>query len=89
MESRSYNFSTARKRSTQLAASVIKFPREDDNAPRTKILRKECPSEYDAFKICMKANGNDENKCWDLKQALEHCSVEAFKKVNSDPSYEY
>jgi len=43
MESRSYNFSTARKRSSQLAGSVIRFPREEDTAPRTRILLKECP----------------------------------------------
>lgn len=38
MESRSYNFSTARKRSSQLAGDVIRFPREDDTAPRMRIL---------------------------------------------------
>ncbi len=26
------------------------FPREDDSAPRTKILVKECPEEYNIFK---------------------------------------
>ena len=50
MESRSYNFSTARKRSSQLAGSVIKFPREDDHAPRMLILKSECPDEYKEFK---------------------------------------
>lgn len=42
MESRSYNFSSGKKRSSQLAGSKIYFPREDDKAPRTKILKKEC-----------------------------------------------
>ena len=50
MESRSYNFSTARKRSSQLAGAIIRFPREDDNAPRMRILLHECPDEYHAFK---------------------------------------
>lgn len=50
MESRSYNFSTAKKRSSQLASNVIRFPREEDTAPRTQILMKECPDQFSVFK---------------------------------------
>jgi len=89
MESRFYNFSTAKKRSTQLESKVIKFPREDDNAPRTMILKKECPDVYHLFKDCMNANNNDENKCYDLKIKLDECSVGAFKKVNTTKDYQW
>ena len=49
MESRSYMFSTAKKRSTQMASKVISFPKEDDTAPRTRILVKECNPELTVF----------------------------------------
>lgn len=46
METRASMFSTAEKRSTLLENKVIEFAKEDENSPRTLILRKECPHEY-------------------------------------------
>ncbi len=55
MESRSYMFSAAKKRSTMLENEVIQsanqVPREEDTAPRIMILRKECPAQYEEFKV--------------------------------------
>jgi len=60
MESRSYMFSTARKRSTLLQnkgieyiQKYIRFPREDNHAPRMLIVKKECPPEYNNFIDCI------------------------------------
>ena len=65
MESRSYMFSTAKKRSTLLKSEPIKykmkvflenhvflyrFPREDESAPRIKIYQRECPDSYTTFR---------------------------------------
>ncbi len=35
----------------------------------------------------MKANNNDENMCYDKKQALNACAAEAFRKVNTSKDY--
>ncbi|EAR89604.2 hypothetical protein TTHERM_00161200 (macronuclear) [Tetrahymena thermophila SB210] len=88
MESRSYMFSLAKKRSTLLENKLITFAREDDNAPRTKILKKECTEQFVAFKECMKRL-NDETKCGNFKDALMECGVGAFKKANSEPGYQF
>ena len=37
----------------------------------------------------MRENNNDENKCWEKKQAMEECAVGAFKKANTDVTYEF
>jgi hypothetical protein len=42
-------FGTAEKRSTLLENKVIEFPKEDDNSPRTMILKKECGHQYHVF----------------------------------------
>mmetsp|Transcript_18881 Transcript_18881/g.26529 ORF Transcript_18881/g.26529 Transcript_18881/m.26529 type:complete len:90 (+) Transcript_18881:95-364(+) len=89
MESRSYNFSVGKKRSTQLSSKIIFFPKWDDNAPRVLILKKECPDQYSTFSSCMKANDNDENICYEKKQALLECGGPAFRKANSDETYTY
>lgn len=34
----------------------ISFPRDDENAPRTKILSKECPAEFTAFRTVLSTN---------------------------------
>mmetsp|Transcript_3713 Transcript_3713/g.3147 ORF Transcript_3713/g.3147 Transcript_3713/m.3147 type:complete len:90 (-) Transcript_3713:229-498(-) len=89
MESRSYNFSTANKRSTMLSSKIIYFPRWDDQSPRVKILSRECPDTFKDFKDCMNANNNDENICFEKKQVLNECAVGAFNKANSDPNYPF
>jgi hypothetical protein len=49
METRASMFSTAEKRSTLLENKVIEFAKEDDNSPRTQILKKECTTLYHDF----------------------------------------
>ncbi|CAD8100964.1 unnamed protein product [Paramecium primaurelia] len=88
MESRSYNFSTAKKRSTQMESKVIFFPREDESAPRTIILKKECPGELSAFKECV-IRTKDESKCMSFKDALLECGKPAFRKANTTPDYQF
>jgi len=46
----------------------------------------ECPSELGVFTTCMKANNNDESKCYDKKQGLLACAGLAFRKINSKDS---
>ncbi|EGR30838.1 hypothetical protein IMG5_122710 [Ichthyophthirius multifiliis] len=86
MESRSYMFSLAKKRSTLLENKIIVFQREDDNAPRMKILRKECPDDYQTYKECM-VKFNSEAKCVTFKDKMIECGVVAFKKANSEAGY--
>ena len=53
-----------------------------DAAPRQDILFKFCPVDLAAFKNCMGANGNDENKCMEPKTLLDKCAGGAFRTVN-------
>jgi len=59
------------------------FAREDEGSPRQDILLKFCPDKLKEFKICMGANGNDENLCLESKGHLDKCAAAAFKEVNS------
>ena len=58
------------------------FAREDEGSPRQDILFKFCPTDLSAFRTCMSANGNDENKCLESKGFLDKCAAKAFKTVN-------
>lgn len=49
MEGRAYMFSTANKRSTLLDNKFIYFPREEEGTPRFRILKKECPVQFNKF----------------------------------------
>ena len=89
MDSRSYNSGTATKRSTGGASKTIPFPREEDGSPRIRIIMKECPDEYSTFKQCVKENDGKEAPCIDLKEKMNECGVEGFRKANKDPDYEY
>ena len=62
---------------------MCSFAREDEGAPRQDILVKFCPDDLKAFRTCMGANGNDENKCLDSKNILDKCADKAFRHVNS------
>ncbi|KAM3128374.1 hypothetical protein pb186bvf_019502 [Paramecium bursaria] len=88
MESRSYNFSSGKKRSTQVDSKVIFFPREDEGAPRSTILKKECPDQYHDFHSCLKLT-KDESKCATQKEGLLECGKPAFRKANTTPGYEF
>ena len=59
------------------------FAREDEDSPRQDILAKFCLADLKAFRACMSANGNDENKCLETKGVLDGCAKGAFKEVNS------
>ena len=59
------------------------FAREDEESPRQDILNKFCQVDLKAFKACMSANANDENKCLESKGVLDKCAGAAFKEVNS------
>jgi hypothetical protein len=96
MESRSYNFSTARKRSTLLESKGIeymlylwRFPKDDINAPRMRIVKKECPPEFEAFIDCLSKNSAKPELCVPIKEKLFECGRPGFKKANTDPDYEY
>merc|ERR1712151_588338 len=84
MEGRSYNFSTAKVRSTLMDTKTIPFAREDENSPRMKILAKECDTEHSIFMKCLADNAGAESKCADLKDALYKCGQPVFRKVNND-----
>ena len=62
---------------------VCSFAREDEGSPRQDILQKFCPVDLAAFRSCMAANGNDENKCLESKGVLDKCAGAAFKTVNA------
>lgn len=64
-------------------ANLHSFAREDEGSPRQDILDKFCPLDLKAFRACMTANGNDENKCLETKGILDKCAGAAFKTVNS------
>ena len=83
MENMVHMFGGTKKKSTLVDERVIFFAREDDDSPRQDILNKFCPGELKAFKSCMAANGNDENKCLEPKGVLDKCAGAAFKVVNS------
>lgn len=89
MESRSYMFSTAKKRSTLLESKGIEFPKEDTNAPRMRIAKKECPDEYDSYMDCLTVNAANPDKCIPLRDQLFVCGRPGFRKANTDPDYEY
>ena len=82
MENMVHMFGGTKKKSTLVDERVIFFAREDDDSPRQDILNKFCPDDLKAFKTCMGANGNDENKCLEPKGALDKCAAAAFKVVN-------
>lgn len=83
MENMVHNFGGTSKKSTLVDERVIFFAREDEGSPRQDILVKFCPVDLGAFKSCMAANGNDENKCLDTKALLDKCAGKAFKEVNA------
>ena len=96
MESRSYNFSTARKRSTLLESKGIeyashrsRFPREEASSPRMQITQKECPDEFATFNACLASNASNPEKCAPLREALFACGKPGIKKANTDKSYQY
>ena len=96
MESRSYMFSTARKRSTLLENKGIeyllvwcRFPRDDKNAPRMRIVRKECPDDYEKFMSCLENNPGKPENCLSLRDAMFECGKSGFKKANTDMDYTY
>ena len=66
----------------QSLTSIISFAREDDGSPRQDILQKFCPNDLSAFRACMSANNNDENKCLETKGILDKCAAAAFRTVN-------
>lgn len=63
-------------------AHTKSFAREDEGAPRQDILIKFCPTDLSAFRACMTANGNDENRCLESKGILDKCAGKAFREVN-------
>ena len=65
------------------------FAREDEGSPRQDILQKQCPEDLNAFRSCMTANGNDENKCLGPKGILDKCAGIAFKMVNAAPDSDW
>ena len=83
MENMVHMFGGTKKKSSLVDERVIFFAREDDDSPRQDILNKECPDDLKAFKSCMAANGNDENKCLETKNIPDKCAAAAFKMVNS------
>ncbi len=85
MESRSYNFSSGKQRSSQVASTAVVFSREEESAPRTQIIKKECPEEYKAYKACFNEHGDQ--KCQHLKDEMKACGQIAFRMVNTTPSY--
>ena len=82
MENMCHMFGGTKKKSTLVDERVIFFAREDEDSPRQDILTKFCPEKLKAFKSCMGANGNDENKCLESKGFLDKCAAAAFKEVN-------
>jgi hypothetical protein len=89
MESRSYAFSTAKKRSTLLESKGISFPKEDINSPRMRISRKECPDEFEVYNSCLAENQSNPDACAPFKEALFECGKPGFVKANTDKDYEY
>ena len=83
MENMVHMFGGTKKKSTLVDERVIFFAREDEDSPRQDILNKFCVDDLKAFRGCMTANGNDENKCLETKGILEKCAALAFKEVNS------
>ena len=83
MENMCHMFGGTKKKSTLVDERVIFFAREDEDSPRQDILGKFCPDNLKAFKTCMGANGNDENKCLPSKKILDSCAAAAFKEVNN------
>ena len=82
MENMVHNFGGTKRKSTLTDERVIFFAREDEGSPRQDILFKFCPVDLAAFKNCMGANGNDENKCMEPKTLLDKCAGAAFRTVN-------
>lgn len=101
-EGHSFMFGGTKKRSTLVEEKIIQyffinfsFPREDADAPRQKVLRDFCPSQYDKFREvkylflaqCLSANNYDENKCPTEKKILTKCANKAFRNINNDGNY--
>ena len=82
MENMVHMFGGTKKKSTLVDERVIFFAREDDDSPRQDILSKFCAADLKAFRTCMGANNNDENKCLEAKGILDKCASLAFKEVN-------
>ena len=76
-------FGGTKKKSSLVDERIIYFAREDEDSPRQDILSKFCTNDLKAFKTCMAANGNDENKCLETKNLLDKCGGKAFAEVNS------
>ena len=83
MENMVHMFGGTKKKSTLVDDRVIFFAREDEDSPRQDILQNFCKENLDSFKVCMKANGNNENFCLAPKGVLDKCAAVAFKEVNS------
>ena len=54
-----------------------------------RIIKRECPDEYDSFMSCLDANPGKPENCLTLKQEMFDCGKAGFKKANSDPNYIY
>ena len=66
-----------------------RFPKEDPSAPRMRIVKKECPPEYDAYMSCLEANAEKPEVCKPLREVLFECGRPGFYKANTDETYEY
>ena len=69
--------------------TLFRFPKEDTNAPRMRIAKKECPDEYDSYMDCLTVNAANPDKCIPLRDQLFVCGRPGFRKANTDPDYEY
>lgn len=83
MENMCHMFGGTSKQSTLVDEAITRFPREDDGSPRQAILDQLCNAELTVFRTCMSANGFDENKCLESKNALDLVAANAFREVNS------
>ena len=68
---------------------ICRFPKEDPNAPRMLIVKKECPDEFEKYTDCLTKNSANPDVCKNLKEELFICGKPGFKKANTDPTYTY
>lgn len=54
-----------------------------------RIVRKECPAEYEVYMNCLSKNAANPDLCKKDKEDLFECGKPGFKKANTDITYEY